>query len=246
MNSGELEEPSGHAPGPDADRTADTDWDTTRRRRARDHAQLLAALITERERVETTVPLVNRVEWDRSLHAYSTAIDILRRDWDAARRTEAFQRAREASPFATERVPLIELPFTVYGVPRPQGSKRHVGNGRMVESSTRVAEWRTLVAHTASIAQAGRPVIEGPVTVDVVFGFGLPKQPGTRRSQDPHTSRPDLDKLVRAVLDALTGVVYTDDSQVVELSARKVWVETGQDCAVIMVQPCTKQRKEPT
>jgi crossover junction endodeoxyribonuclease RusA len=246
VNSGELEEPSDRASGVDADRTADTDWDTTRRRRARDHARLLAALITGRERVETTVPLVNRDEWEPSLHAYSTAIDILRNDWDAARRARAYERARAASPFVTERFPLMELPFTVYGVPRPQGSKRHVGNGRMIESSPRVAEWRTLVAHTASIERAGQPVIEGPVTVDVVFGFGLPKQPGTRRSQDPHTQRPDLDKLVRAVLDALTGVMYTDDSQVVELSARKVWVETGQDCAVIMVQPCTKQRKEPT
>jgi crossover junction endodeoxyribonuclease RusA len=246
VNSGELEEPSDRASGVDADRTADTDWDTTRRRRARDHARLLAALITGRERVETTVPLVNRDEWEPSLHAYSTAIDILRNDWDAARRARAYERARAASQFVTERFPLMELPFTVYGVPRPQGSKRHVGNGRMIESSPRVAEWRTLVAHTASIERAGQPVIEGPVTVDVVFGFGLPKRPGTRRSQDPHTQRPDLDKLVRAVLDALTGVMYTDDSQVVELSARKVWVETGQDCAVIMVQPCTKQRKEPT
>lgn len=188
---------------------------------------------------------VNRDEWDRSLHAYSTAIDILRNDWDAARRARAYERARAASQFVTERFPLMELPFTVHGVPRPQGSKRHVGNGRMVESSPRVAEWRNLVALEASIEQGDRPVIEGPVTVDIVFGFGLPKRPGTRRSQDPHTQRPDLDKLVRAVLDALTGVMYTDDSHVVELSARKMWVETGQDCAVIMVQHCT-QRKETT
>lgn len=243
MNSIESvapEEPSDRASGVDADRTADTDWDTTRRRRARDHARLLAALITGRERVETTVPLVNRGEWEPSLHAYGTAIDILRNDWDAARRAET------AARFVTERFPLMELPFTVYGVPRPQGSKRHVGNGRMVESSPRVAEWRTLVALEASIEQGDRPVIEGPVTVDIVFGFGLPKRPGKRRSQDPHAQRPDLDKLARAVLDALTGVMYTDDSQVVELSARKMWVETGQDCAVIMVQPCTKQRKETT
>ena len=156
------------------------------------------------------------------------------------------ERARLAAAFVAERAELLSLPFTVYGVPRPQGSKRHVGNGRMVESSQHVAEWRDLVALTASVEQAGRPLIEGPVIVDIIFGFGLPKRPGKRRSQDPHAQRPDLDKLVRAVLDALTGVMYTDDSQVVELSARKVWVETGQDCAVIMVQPCTKQRKEPT
>jgi hypothetical protein len=56
----------------------------------------------------------------------------------------------------------MELPFTVYGVPRPQGSKRHVGNGRMVESSPRVAEWRTLVALEASIEQGDRRLSKGP------------------------------------------------------------------------------------
>jgi Holliday junction resolvase RusA-like endonuclease len=44
---------------------------------------------------------------------------------------------------------------------------------------------------------------------------------------------PDLDKLVRAILDSLTGVVWRDDAQVVDIVARKVYAETpGVDIAI--------------
>ena len=56
--------------------------------------------------------------------------------------------------------PMVEI--RVYGIPRPQGSKRHVGRGIMVESSRHVGQWRNDVMSAAATAHRGAP-ITGPV-----------------------------------------------------------------------------------
>ena len=58
--------------------------------------------------------------------------------------------------------------------------------------------------------------------MDLVFIFNKPK---TVKRNEPYV-RPDLDKLIRAVLDGLTGVAYEDDQQVVRLTAQKAYGET--------------------
>jgi crossover junction endodeoxyribonuclease RusA len=72
----------------------------------------------------------------------------------------------------------------------------------------------------------------GPVEVRLDFLFERPKshfkrgqlQGGAPNAKECVTrGRYDIDKLTRAVLDGLTGVVYTDDSQVVRIVARKLW-----------------------
>ena len=59
--------------------------------------------------------------------------------------------------------------FFVPGVPAPQGSKRHVGNGRMVESSKDLPAWRHSVGWKAREAMGNRPVFVGPVAVNISF-----------------------------------------------------------------------------
>ena len=111
------------------------------------------------------------------------------------------------------------LDLFVPGKPAAQGSKRHVGGGRLVEQSKAVAPWRTLVAWHAAQAYSGAPV-EGPIRV--VLHFVMPRPSGTpKRSTPPAIKRPDADKMTRAIFDALSGVIWRDDSQVVELHAFK-------------------------
>lgn len=126
-----------------------------------------------------------------------------------------------------------EIIFFVEGVPAPQGSKTHVGSGRLIESSRQVGPWRDTVRRAAVEAMAGRPPIEGPVYLVQVFALPRPKSHyGTGRNSGrvkrgaPHRppARPDLDKLARAVGDALTGICYLDDAQVVNLCAAKYYV----------------------
>jgi len=59
-----------------------------------------------------------------------------------------------------------------------------------------------------------RPPLEGPVYMTMIFELLRPKSVKPERRPWPHVA-PDLDKLVRAVSDAMTGIVYRDDAQLV-------------------------------
>lgn len=114
------------------------------------------------------------------------------------------------------------LQVMVYGTPAPQGSKRHVGGGRLIESSQMVKPWREAVKYAC--LQAGAYPVTGPVRVDITFTLKKPTSAPKRRETWP-TKRPDLDKLVRSTLDGLTeGGCWADDAQVVQLVARKAYV----------------------
>ena len=106
----------------------------------------------------------------------------------------------------------------VYGTPGPQGSKRHVGGGRMIEHSQLVKPWRESVVWAAREAMAGRPPIKGPVVVSMVFTLRKPSSAPKKRWSAPST-RPDLSKLARSTEDAMTTAgVYKDDGQIIEYS----------------------------
>ncbi len=112
------------------------------------------------------------------------------------------------------------LTFTVNGKPAAQGSKRHVGHGVLVESSKALAPWRDSVvaaAHQAAAEQSW-PCATGAVAVSLSFWFVRPKS-----ARRPYPSvAPDLDKLARAVGDALTiARVVHDDALIVDMVLRK-------------------------
>lgn len=107
--------------------------------------------------------------------------------------------------------------FRVDGTPVPQGSMR-VFNGNIVHSQgAALATWRSQVAIEAR--KAGCKPEPGAVRLDLLFG--MPK-PRTVKRSSPSVA-PDLDKLIRAVLDALTAIAYLDDGQVTEINAAKVY-----------------------
>lgn len=139
------------------------------------------------------------------------------------------------------------ITFTVEARPRPQGSKTGTRNGRVLEGRTRSQRalfhaWRTRVADEAAVAMhhARRTVpFRGPVSVHTEFRFHR-----TRSTPTDHwwrTSTPDLDKLQRAVLDALKiGGIYGDDAQVAELTGLKLHSPPdGPDGATITVTALT-------
>lgn len=121
-------------------------------------------------------------------------------------------------------------PLFVPGAPAPQGSKRHVGRGVLVESSKAVGPWRERVA-LAAHAHGVELIEDGPVLVRLDFVMPRPRSaPKTRTAAA--TKRPDVDKLARAILDALTGIAWRDDSQVIELSATKAIALPGEPSGV--------------
>lgn len=135
--------------------------------------------------------------------------------------------------------------FRVAGVPAPQGSKTvaRSGSGRSFvrEDNPALAPWRNAVAAAAQDAMGERPPIPGPVYLEAVFRFPRPLSHfGTGRNADrlkpsaPDyvTTRPDLDKLLRALGDALAGIVFAADAYVVTVYAEKVYGSPGADVFV--------------
>lgn len=112
--------------------------------------------------------------------------------------------------------------FVVDAEPRSQGSMTAVYNRQLGVARVRHANapalslWRSLIRERAHMANAEQ--WQGPIGISISFGIKAPQD--TRHG---YPKSPDLDKLVRGVLDALTGVCYGDDSQVVHILAEKVW-----------------------
>jgi Holliday junction resolvase RusA-like endonuclease len=109
------------------------------------------------------------------------------------------------------------LHWFVEGTPVPQGSKTAtVINGRavMFEANKKHKAWRDHVR--ATVGKLETPSTQ-PVRVELQFWFERPKTV----KREHMSVKPDLDKLSRSVLDAITGGILKDDSQVVILNARK-------------------------
>lgn len=121
------------------------------------------------------------------------------------------------------------IEFTVYGLPAPQGSKRHVGRGIMVESSKDVKPWREAVKWAAREAMAAAGIaspIDAPLVAIMTFTMPRPKSaPKSRRHAD---RKPDLSKLIRSTEDALTDAgLIADDARIVTFVAAKVYPGEG-------------------
>lgn len=102
----------------------------------------------------------------------------------------------------------------------------------MIESSKKLPEWRKALAEGATLAQSQSELFFTDA-VKVEITFQMPK--GKTVKREFPTVVPDCDKLARSVLDAMTGILYNDDAQVVELHAFKVYSETPG--AFIIVTP---------
>jgi crossover junction endodeoxyribonuclease RusA len=110
--------------------------------------------------------------------------------------------------------------FVVLGLPVPQGSMKHVGGGRIVSKSPKLKEWRSKIADVVR-DQVGEPAHREPVSVTVIFTFNRPKTV----TREMPTVPPDLDKLQRAIGDALSidCKYLVDDAQIVEWHAQKTY-----------------------
>jgi crossover junction endodeoxyribonuclease RusA len=141
--------------------------------------------------------------------------------------------------------PQIGLELFVPGIPKPQGSKRHVGHGVMLESSKDLGPWRERIALAChnTMTDARLPMLAGAQTISL--RFVLPRPKATPKSYTPlATRRTDLDKLARAVLDAITHVLIVDDSLITTLHASKRLAEPGETPGVlIQIDPAIDERR---
>lgn len=132
------------------------------------------------------------------------------------------------------------------GTPVPQGSGKAItsrSTGRPVYvpvGARKIADYRKRVA--AAVEKIEAEPHEGAASVFVAYYLPRPKShltaSGALKPWAPrtHTKRPDVDKLVRATLDALTatGKVWADDSQVVKVVAEKLYAPSLRDVGTLV------------
>jgi Holliday junction resolvase RusA-like endonuclease len=131
------------------------------------------------------------------------------------------------------------LTIKVEGDPVPQGSMRAFGN-RIVHSNAKTLKpWRKKIVEAIRSEVEAWPgqhekIVDSPVDIQITFWL---KKPKSVKRWLPWV-KPDLDKLIRAVLDAITesGEVWVDDAQVVSIKARKGY---GDPCLFFTVDQVT-------
>lgn len=138
--------------------------------------------------------------------------------------------------------------FVVYGEAQPAGSKRaFVPKGWirpvLTDANPKSKIWKEQVSREAArVAEGG--LLEGPLRLELAFYRPRPKghfgKSGVRPSAPtfPDT-RPDTTKLVRGVEDALTGILWRDDSQVCEQLARKLYGEPSR--VEVLIEEMTRE-----
>ena len=161
---------------------------------------------------------------------------------------------------------MTSLTFTVLGRPQPGGSKKPVRaggkpDGRIIlkEDAKKSKPWRALVAAAALDAlmasgdNAALLFPAGPLVLEVDFylarpasHFGSGRNAGRVRESAPRypTVRPDSTKLIRALEDALTGLVWRDDAQVVTQVVRKRYGTPER--AEVLIEPVVVTLDEVT
>lgn len=123
--------------------------------------------------------------------------------------------------------------ISAYGEPATKGSMKLVTRGRkgmplampimLPDNTDALRRWESNVAGAALAALVGRarPVFGKTVALAVDVAFALARPRTVKREYPIALQQDDLDKLLRAVLDPLTGLVYADDAQIAQLHASK-------------------------
>jgi crossover junction endodeoxyribonuclease RusA len=140
------------------------------------------------------------------------------------------------------------ISFKVTGHPEPQGSMRaFMRRGArypvVTSDNPSLKQWRHLVAYTAQQHADAGPIAGG---VHVMLTFSLQRPKSLPKSVREHLKKPDIDKLARAVLDALTGILFVDDSAVVRLMVTKRYADPQEAPGVLIgIAPYTEPARTP-
>ena len=130
--------------------------------------------------------------------------------------------------------------FTVDGTPQPQGSMKNVAKlgrrSKLISANSAMKPWREQVGYAALAARPTATIWAGRhVPVKVMLYFTFERRGKAARSRRVPSVRPDIDKLCRACLDAMTGILWEDDGQVTDLTASKTYGSSSGLAAIVEI-----------
>ena len=126
--------------------------------------------------------------------------------------------------------------FIVEGVPVPKGRPKFRRIGKFVStySPKKTVDYEKLVSDAARVAMGSQEPLETPISLYLYISMPIPDSYSKKRRADcligteQHTKRPDADNILKCVEDSMNGIVYKDDSQIVNLHVRKLYADTAQ------------------
>jgi crossover junction endodeoxyribonuclease RusA len=135
------------------------------------------------------------------------------------------------------------IQFSVYGTPRPKGSAKAFlpkgwtrpiitsdNKGLKAWEDTIRAALQDVMANTSGDVLTA--IYDAPIAV--TLRFHLPRPQSLSKKVALPTKKPDLDKLARGAIDALNGILFKDDSQVVAIGARKTYATTAPHVDILV------------
>jgi len=134
--------------------------------------------------------------------------------------------------------------FEIPGDPVPKGRPRFARRGTFVQTYTdsKTLEYETLVGFKARQAIGASEPLKGHLTVFLYLRYAVPSSYSKKRTEAclnglEYPKRVDLDNCYKSITDAMNGIVYADDSQIVEAHIMKCYsLEPG---ANVMIQEKT-------
>lgn len=126
--------------------------------------------------------------------------------------------------------------FIINAVPVAEGRARAYRAGGFIRVVTpeKTRAYRQFVAEAARAAMSQQEPLQSPLALSVTFWMPIPasacKRARAGLAGKPHIKKPDIDNLLKALMDGLTGVVFHDDSQVVSVLAYKRF---GDPCTMV-------------
>lgn len=128
----------------------------------------------------------------------------------------------------------LEIPGKPFAKQRPRFSRR---SGRAYTPGETV-KFETLIGQYAM--EAGAVALDGPVKVKIIAVFepaaSWAKKKRTAAMWNPHTQKPDLDNIGKAILDGLNRIAFADDGQVCQIEIQKMWGSPAH--TIVEVSPC--------
>lgn len=142
---------------------------------------------------------------------------------------------------------MTTIDFTIPGAPRGKGRPKasRTPNGVRMYTDAKTASYEGLIAYAAQQALKGRDALIGPVTVTVLVRLAPPvstskKNAAAMLAGELHPAKkPDLDNIIKCVLDGCNGVAFKDDAQVCWINAGKMYAATAGVDVVISEKEAT-------
>jgi Holliday junction resolvase RusA-like endonuclease len=124
--------------------------------------------------------------------------------------------------------------FVVDGVPIPKLRPRFAKRGNFVQAYTpkKTKDYESLVMDAAVLAMGSAQPLTTPIAIYLYIKLPIPASYSKKRVRDciegyeMPTKKPDWDNVAKAITDALNGICYVDDSQIVNAHVKKVYSHT--------------------